>query len=406
MDSAEREPVLSSLGAKCFDIGYIENQLGDRLATSAPTPQGMKHDVGSGVGETLQLDDAIALFSVNSETEMACVEFGDGVNVADVEQYSAEDGHWKTRLALLGHRKFTLPGGYGLIGQHCLIGLPGCQTYGAGRRQTKDVQSPRSAGPGDCRLTAAHHRDPVAQCTTFTGCLQIADQSDRTLARFKSGKAAPQTIMDALAKGAVEDRGTGSGIRTLRVHRQGRIGRGRRRRGVRFVGAVADVGVVVSVAGGAILKGEPVKRNEIGAADGLAQERTVRRCGRSWAVGRPISESRCAVPPEEVVKSLAQHVGADSDGRRPLKVPLLEAETDRSACVLQCAQRAGAMHKFVRACGELPEVLDDDGQAFQRHRSGGSCGHAVGQRTWRRHAFCPSMSARTRCAEDRLPRPG
>ena len=106
MHGAEQKPVISSLGTKCFDIRYIKNQLRDRLATSAPTPQGMEHDVDPGIGGTFQLDDAISYFSVDSETKMACVEFGDGFNVADVKQNSSEYGYWKKRLALLGHRKF------------------------------------------------------------------------------------------------------------------------------------------------------------------------------------------------------------------------------------------------------------------------------------------------------------
>lgn len=104
MHSAEQEPVLSGLSAKCFDIGDIKYQFCDCLATSAPTPQGMKHDVGPVVGGTFQLDNAIAFFSVNSEAKMACVEFGNGINVANVKQNSTEDRHWKKRLALLGHR--------------------------------------------------------------------------------------------------------------------------------------------------------------------------------------------------------------------------------------------------------------------------------------------------------------
>ena len=106
MHGAKQETLFSSLGTKCFDIQYIKNQLGDRLATSTPAPQGMKHYVGPSISGTFQLDDAITFFSVNSETKMACVEFGDGVNVADVKQYSAESGYWKKRLAVHGHHKF------------------------------------------------------------------------------------------------------------------------------------------------------------------------------------------------------------------------------------------------------------------------------------------------------------
>ena len=101
--SAEREPVFSSPGAKCFDVGHIENQLGDGLASFAPTAQGIEHDVGPSVSGTLQLYDAITFFSVNSEAEITRVEFGHGVDVADVKQNSAKDVHGRKRLALLGH---------------------------------------------------------------------------------------------------------------------------------------------------------------------------------------------------------------------------------------------------------------------------------------------------------------
>ena len=103
---AEQEPIFSRLATKCFDIPYIKYQLRDRLATSTPTPQGMEHDVGPGIGGTFQLDDAITFFSVNLESKMACIKLGNGVNVADVKQNSTENGYWKKRLALLGHRKF------------------------------------------------------------------------------------------------------------------------------------------------------------------------------------------------------------------------------------------------------------------------------------------------------------
>ncbi len=76
--------MFSGSGAKCFDIGNIEDQLGDGLTTFAPSAQGMKHDVAPGADGIFQLDDAIAFFFVNSEAKMKCVEFGDGVEVANV----------------------------------------------------------------------------------------------------------------------------------------------------------------------------------------------------------------------------------------------------------------------------------------------------------------------------------
>ena len=71
----------------------------------------------------------------------------------------------------------------------------------------------------------------------------------------------------------------------------------------------ADVGGVVPAAGGTLLEGEPVKRNEIGAADALAPEGAVQRCGGLCGVGGPISEPGRAVPPEEVVQGTAEHAG-------------------------------------------------------------------------------------------------
>ena len=95
--------MFSGSGAKCFDIGNIEDQLGDGLTTFAPSAQGMKHDVAPGAGGIFQLDDAIAFFFVNSEAKMKCVEFGDGVEVANVEQNPTKDGDGRKRLALPGH---------------------------------------------------------------------------------------------------------------------------------------------------------------------------------------------------------------------------------------------------------------------------------------------------------------
>ena len=69
-------------------------------------------------------------------------------------------------------------------------------------------------------------------------------------------------------------------------------------------------------------------------------------------------------------------MGSDSDGRRPLKARLVEAEIDRSARVFQAAKCAGAMHEFFHARREPPEVLDGDGDASRRHRGGGSRRHA------------------------------
>ena len=70
--SAERKPVFSGSGAKCFDIGNIEDQLGDGLTTFAPSAQGMKHDVAPGAGGIFQLDDAIAfiLCELRSQNEV------------------------------------------------------------------------------------------------------------------------------------------------------------------------------------------------------------------------------------------------------------------------------------------------------------------------------------------------
>lgn len=115
MHGTEREPAFGSQGAKRTDILHIENQLGDGLTIFAPTSQGMKHDVASGVGGTFQLDDAIAFFPVNAEVKMKRVEFGDGVDVADVEQNSTKDG----RGMLLGHHTVRVAcQGNDLIGQH------------------------------------------------------------------------------------------------------------------------------------------------------------------------------------------------------------------------------------------------------------------------------------------------
>ena len=65
MHGAESEPVFGSPSAKCFDIGHIENQLGDGLATFAPAVQEMKHDVVARDSEIFQLDNEITFFSVN-----------------------------------------------------------------------------------------------------------------------------------------------------------------------------------------------------------------------------------------------------------------------------------------------------------------------------------------------------
>ena len=61
----------------------------------------MKHDVGANPAGAFQFDDSISRFPVDSEAEVEDIEPGNGLDVAHVEQYSAEHGlGWSSLLPL------------------------------------------------------------------------------------------------------------------------------------------------------------------------------------------------------------------------------------------------------------------------------------------------------------------